>query len=411
MPASLPALALGAFAIGTGEFVIMGLLPTVAADLGVTIPQAGHLISAYALGVVVGAPLLTALTVRLRRKTVLIALMVAFAAGNLLSAAAPSYDWLMAARFISGLPHGAFFGVGAVVAGGLVEPSRRTKAIATMFTGLTLSNVVGVPLTTLLGQHLGWRPVFAVDAAIGALAAISVLIAIPTQAKAPSEAIRLRSELRAFRSAQVWLALGVAMLGGGGLFATFSYIAPMMTHVTGYTPSSVTLILVLFGLGMTVGNLLGARLADRALMPTLYGALTLQAGVAALFMITAHGKVAAAVTVFLFAAASFAVVPALQGRIVTEAGNAPNVASGANQAAFNIANALGAWLGGLVLAAGLGYTAPNAVAAGLALTGLSIAALSGLLERRTRTRTRTPALAAIDCGKRAKTSGSFSETV
>ncbi|MEZ0067219.1 putative MFS family arabinose efflux permease [Streptacidiphilus sp. MAP12-20] len=202
----------------------------------------------------------------------------------------------------------------------------------------------------------------------------------------------LRGELRAFRSTQVWLALGVAMLGGGGLFATFSYIAPMMTNVAGYAPSSVTLILVLFGLGMTAGNLLGARLADRALMPTLYGALALQAGVAALFMITAHGKVAAAVTVFLFAAASFAVVPALQSRIVAEAGNAPNVASGANQAAFNIANALGAWLGGLALSAGLGYTAPNAVATGLPLdlAGLSIAVSSGLLEHRTRARARAP---------------------
>lgn len=390
MTTPLLTLALGAFAIGTGEFVIMGLLPNVATDLGVTIPQAGHLISAYALGVVVGAPLLIALSVRLRRKTVLIALMAAFAVGNILSALAPGYSWLMAARFIAGLPHGAFFGVGAVVAGGLVEPSRRTKAIATMFTGLTLSNVVGVPLTTLLGQHLGWRPVFAADAAIGALAAISVSLAVPAQAKASAEAIRLRGELRAFRSTQVWLALGVAMLGGGGLFATFSYIAPMMTNVAGYAPSSVTLILVLFGLGMTAGNLVGARLADRALMPTLYAALTLQAGVAALFMITAHGKEAAAFTVFLFAAASFAVVPALQSRIVAEAGNAPNVASGANQAAFNIANALGAWLGGLVLSAGLGYTAPNAVAAGLALAGLSIAVSSGLLEHRTRIRARGP---------------------
>ncbi|MFC1420746.1 MFS transporter [Streptacidiphilus cavernicola] len=386
--AALAALAVGAFAIGTGEFAVMGILPDIAGNLSVGIPTAGHLISAYALGVVVGAPVLVALSTRLSRRATLVLLMGAFAVGNGLSAAAPGYGWLLAARFLAGLPHGAYFGVGAVVAGGLVEPSRRARATAMMFTGLTVANVVGVPLSTLAGQELGWRVVFAGVGVVGAVAAAGVLLTVPRDGE-HTAALRLGAELRALRRPQVWLALVVATLGGATLFTTYSYIVPMLTRVSGFTPSGVTWLLVVFGLGMTAGNLVGARLADRALMPSLYAFLVLEGLVAALFLVTLHNQVTAGITLFVFAAATFALVPVLQTRIITQAAGAPNIASAAVQAAFNIANALGAWLGGLVIAAGLGYAAPNAVAAALAGCGLLAAAYAGTLAHR-RPRTTIP---------------------
>ncbi|WP_081983013.1 MFS transporter [Streptacidiphilus albus] len=379
--AALMALAVGAFAIGTGEFAVMGILPGIATNLSVSIPAAGHLISAYALGVVVGAPVLVALSTRLSRRTTLIVLMGAFAVGNGLSAVAPGYHWLLAARFLAGLPHGAYFGVGAVVAGGLVEPSRRARATASMFAGLTIANVIGVPLSTLAGQHLGWRVVFAGVGVVGAVASVSVLLALPRESQQEA-GLDLRAELRAIGRPQVWLALLVATLGGATLFTTYSYIVPMLTRVTGFAPGGVTWLLVVFGLGMTAGNYLGARLADRVLMPSLYTFLVLEGVVAAVFLLTLHNRIAAAVTLFVFAATTFALVPVLQTRIITQADGAPNIASAAIQAAFNVANALGAWLGGLVIAAGLGYAAPNAVAAALAGCGLLVAAAAGLLDRR-----------------------------
>jgi DHA1 family inner membrane transport protein len=387
---ALLALAVGGFAIGTGEFVILGLLPNVAADLGVTIPQAGHLVSAYAIGVVVGAPVLTVALVRMPRKSVLIGLMIAFAAGNIGSAVAPTFDWELAARFASGLPHGAFFGVGAVAAANMVGYSRRSAAMAVMFTGLTVANIVGVPLTTLLGQHTSWRLVFALIAVIGALAAASVAIFVPggfrhpIDADVPATGQMLRREFRAFARPGVWLVLGGVMVGGGGMFATFSYINPMMTHLAGFAPSSVTLLLVLFGLGMTVGNLIGARLADRALMPTLYVGFLAQILVVTVFVFTSHSKIGSAITIFLYPAATLATLPALQTRMITLAGGAPNLAAAAIQAGFNVANSLGAWLGGVVIAAGLGYDAPNVVAIGLTVIGLGFAVASGLLDRHQR---------------------------
>jgi DHA1 family inner membrane transport protein len=363
------------------------LLPNVAHSLSATIPQAGHLVSAYALGVVIGAPTLTVICVRLPRKAVLITLMIAFAAGNVGSAFAPTFDWELTARFITGLPHGAFFGIGGVAAASMVDAGRRTAAMAVMFTGLTVANIVGVPLTTLLGQHTSWRLVFGLVGVIGALCAVSVAIFLPTPVRDES-AVRIRTtqllrhEFNAFANPQVWLALGIAMLGGGGLFATFSYINPMMTHLAGYAPSSITVLLVLFGLGMTVGNLVGARLADRALMPTLYVAFGAEIVVAAAFIVTSHSKVGAAITIFLFPATCVAGIPALQSRIIALAGGAPNLAAASIQAALNVANSLGAWLGGVVIAAGLGYDAPNVVAVGLTAVGLVIAVISGTLERR-----------------------------
>jgi DHA1 family inner membrane transport protein len=376
------ALAVGGFAIGTGEFVMLGLLPQVATDLSVTIPRAGQLISAYALGVVVGAPLLTAASVRYRRKTVLIVLMSWFAAGNLLSAVAPGFALVMLARFATGLPHGAFFGAGSVVAGSLVDRTRSNSAMAVMFAGLTVANIVGVPLTTVLGQHAGWRVVYAIVGLIGLLAVIAVQLAVPADAAPVDEGASLRGELRAFRKPEVWLVLGIAMLGGGGLFATFSYITPMMTDIAHYADASMTWLLALFGLGMTVGNLVGARLSDRFPMRTLIGSLLAEIAVAVGLLAADHNRFTAAVAIFLFPLAALAGLPTLQGRIIALAGGAPNLAAASIQAAFNIANSLGAYLGGVVIAAGYGYGSPNAVAATLVTIGLLLALAALRVDRR-----------------------------
>ncbi|MHA3704786.1 MFS transporter [Jatrophihabitans sp. YIM 134969] len=380
---ALLALAVGGFAIGTGEFVMLGLLPQVASDLAVSIPHAGQLVAAYALGVVVGAPVLTAFTVRGRRKRVLIALMVAFALGNVASALAPTFELALAARFLTGLPHGAFFGVASVAAAGMVPSSRKTSAMSVVFAGLTIANIVGVPATTLLGQHTSWRLVYAMVGVIALLCAALVVVFVPESSGSESG---LRRELAAFTRPQVWITLLVTIFGGGGLFATFSYIAPMMTEVAGYAEGSITYLLVLFGLGMTVGNLVGAKLADRSLMRTLIGALVLEALVAGVFVFGAHDKIASAVLIFLFPATSLAVLPALQSRIITLAGGAPNLAAASIQAAFNIANSIGAFLGGAAISAGYGYASPNWVAALLIVVGIGFAVASVGLDRHTRGR-------------------------
>ncbi|SDJ29851.1 MFS transporter, DHA1 family, inner membrane transport protein [Frankineae bacterium MT45] len=376
---ALLSLAVGGFGIGTGEFVIFGLLPNVSHDLSVSIPRAGELISAYAIGVVVGAPLLTIATVRLPRKQLLIGLMGFFALGNFLSSIAPSFDLVLLARFITGLPHGAFFGVGSVVAASLVDVSRRSAAMAVMFTGLTVANVIGVPMTTLLGQHLGWRLIFALVGLIGLIAAACIAVFVPAVGVGDTRSVR--SEFRVFKKLQVWLALAIAIFGGGGLFATFSYIAPMMIHVAGFAEGSVTWLLVLFGLGMTAGNLVGARLADRLPMVSIYIAISAEIIISLLFVFTSHNKITAAVTIFMFPATSLAMLPALQNRLINLSAGAPNLAAAAIQAAFNIANSLGAWLGGVAIAAGLGYNSPNVVAAGLCSIGLVIAVTAGRLDR------------------------------
>ncbi|WP_410671923.1 MFS transporter [Amycolatopsis sp. cmx-4-68] len=380
MPAALLALAISAFGIGTTEFVIMGLLPEVAGDFGVSIPSAGLLISGYALGVVVGAPLLTALASRVPRKTVLVALMGLFVVGNVLSALAPSYGLLMTGRVVAALSHGAFFGVGSVVAASLVAPARQAGAIALMFTGLTVANVLGVPAGTALGQAFGWRSTFWVVSALGVAGAVGILALVPHQPKSGDAG--LRGELAVFRRPQVWLALAMTALGFGGVFASFTYIAPMMTEVAGFSSGAVTWLLVLFGAGLFAGNLLGGRAADRRLMPSLYVILAALALVLVAFVFTAHAKVPAAITIALFGAAGFATVPPLQARVLAKADGAPALASAANIAAFNLGNAGGAWLGGQAIGAGLGYTAPNWIGAALAAAGLAVALVSGRLDRR-----------------------------
>ncbi|WP_377267205.1 MFS transporter [Peterkaempfera sp. SMS 1(5)a] len=381
MPLALLALAIGAFGIGTTEFVIMGLLPQVAADFGTSIPTAGFLVTGYALGVVLGAPLMTVLGTRMPRKRMLMLLMVLLTAGNAISAAAPSFGVMLAGRIVASLAHGAFFGIGSVVAAGLVAPQKKAGAIALMFTGLTAANVVGVPLGTLVGQAFGWRLTFAGVAVLGVAGLLGIARLVPEQ---PGQgAVRLRHEVAAFRNVQVLLAMAMTVLGFGGVFAAITYISPMMTEVAGFADGSVTWLLVLFGVGMVAGNLIGGRFADRALMPMLYTSLGGLAVVLGLFTLTAHNKAAAAATVALIGALGFATVPPLQKRVLDQAAGAPTLASAVNIGAFNLGNALSAWLGGLVISAGLGWTAPNWVGALLAAAALVLAVLSAALERRT----------------------------
>ncbi|ALO06928.1 Transmembrane efflux protein [Streptomyces venezuelae] len=380
MPLALLALAVGAFGIGTTEFVIMGLLPEIAADYGVTIPTAGLLVTGYALGVVVGAPLLTVLGTKVSRKRMLMLLMGLFVLGNVLSAVAPSFGMMLTGRVVASLAHGAFFGIGSVVAAELVAPDKKAGAIATMFTGLTVANIVGVPLGTFVGQAVGWRTTFAIVAALGVVGLFGIARLIPDTPR--PEGARLRRELTAFRNPQVLLAMAMTVLGFGGVFAAITYIAPMMTQVAGFSEGSVTWLLVLFGIGMFLGNLIGGRYADRALMPLLYTTLGGLAVVLALFTVLAHHKVLAAIAILLVGALGFATVPPLQKRVLDQAHAAPTLASAVNIGAFNLGNALAAWLGGLVIASGFGYTSPNWVGAVLAAAALGLAFWSAALERR-----------------------------
>ncbi|MGN9762158.1 MFS transporter [Streptomyces sp. SD31] len=382
MPLALFALAVGAFGIGTTEFVMMGLLPEVANDLGISIPTAGHLVSAYALGVVIGAPLLAAVTARMPRRTVLIGLMALFVAGNALSAFAPDYHWLVAARFLSGLPHGAFFGVGAVVATNMVAPERKARSVSLMFLGLTVANVAGVPVATLVGQHLGWRVTFLGVSTIGLAAMAALALLIPRGEAHAAPPAGLRGEVAALRSLPVWLALGTTVAGFGALFAAYSYVTPMLTDSAGYADASVTLLLALFGVGATIGNLLGGRLADHSMRGTLFGGLLSLAAVLALFPLLMSTAWSAALAVALLGMAAFVTGSPLNLMVMEKASSAPSLASSANQAAFNLANAGGAWIGGLALAAGFGVTSPALAGAALAVLGLGVASVAYAVDRR-----------------------------
>jgi DHA1 family inner membrane transport protein len=363
------ALAVGGFAIGTGEFVIMGLLPEVARDLGVSIPQAGHVISAYALGVVLGAPVLAVAAAGWSRRALLMALMALYAAGNLASAMAHGFLWLNLLRFVAGLPHGTYFGVAALVAASLAPPNRRASAVGLVMLGLTSATLLGVPIATWLGQHLGWRAAFVFVGAVAALACMLVARAVP-ELPAAQGASPLR-ELGALARPQVWLTLGIGAIGFGGLFSVFSYIKPTLTEVTGLSVSAVPLVLALFGLGMVLGNLVGSHLADQSLMGTIGGLLVWDVLVLGAFAYTAPHVLLVSINVFLVGTL-VAIGPALQIRLMDVAGDAQTLAAALNHSAFNVANALGAWLGGLAIAAGLGWTSTGWVGVLLALGGMLI---------------------------------------
>jgi MFS transporter, DHA1 family, inner membrane transport protein len=381
MPLPIYALAVTSFVIGTTEFVIMGLLPEVAGDLGVSIPAAGLLVTGYALGVVIGAPILAILTAKLPRKAVLIALAAMFVLGNLFCAIAPNYWTLMVARVITAFGHGAYFGIGSVVAASLVPRNQRASAMALMFAGLTLANILGVPAGTALGEVYGWRSTFWAVVVIGLFAVAAIAWFVPSGvAKPTGEGIT--SELKVLGRLQVWLAMIISALASVSLFTVFTYIKPLLTDVTRIDVSSVTWILLLFGGGMTIGNILGGKLADWKLMPTAIGTLVL---IALTHLALAEFSTDATVTIaliFLWGILTFVIVPPLQMRVIETAAEGPNLAATLNQGAFNAGNAAGAWVGGAAITLGLTYDQLPLVSAATAVLGLLIALWSQALDKR-----------------------------
>lgn len=374
MPVALYALAIGAFGIGVTEFVIMGLLLEVSGDLHVSIPAAGMLISGYALGVMVGAPVMTILTSRWPRKATLLALMAIFTLGNLACALAPDYLGLLIARVVTAFAHGTFFGVGSVVATQLVAPKQRASAIAIMFTGLTIATVLGVPFGTWLGQMAGWRAAFWAVTGIGVLALVVIALLVPRNAGAIEEG-HWRSDLRALAQWPVVLGLLTTVFGFGGMFVVFTYIAPMLTQLTGFSESAVSPAMLVFGGGLVVGNILGGKFADRHLALTLISSLMALAAVLLLMSFAVHDKVAMIVFVALLGAASFATVPPLQMWVLERSNGAgQSLASSFNIGAFNLGNALGAWLGGTIIDNDLGLSSLPWIAALLPLAGTALAA-------------------------------------
>lgn len=374
------ALAMGGFAIGTTEFAVMSLVPYFSVGLGIDEPTAGHVISAYALGVVVGAPVIAVLAAKIPRRTLLIGLMAVFGVANLLSALAPSYEWMLVFRFLSGLPHGAYFGVAALVAASIAPPNRRAQAVARVMLGLTVATIVGVPLANGIGQILGWRWGFGIVALL-ALLTMALIFAYAPRDRVVPGASPLR-ELGALRSRQVWLTLAIGAIGFGGMFAVYTYLASTLMEVTRVSPALVPLVLGIFGLGLTAGTLAGAWAADRALMPSIGGMLLWTAAALALFPFAAGNIWAISIVVFLIGT-SGGLGAMLQTRLMDVAGEAQTLAAALNHSAFNTANALGPWLGGLAIAAGYGWTSTGWVGTGLALAGFLIWVVA-LLDQRAR---------------------------
>ncbi|MBW8173864.1 MFS transporter [Ornithinimicrobium sp. Arc0846-15] len=368
------ALIVGGFGIGVTEFVTMGLLPQIAEGMDVTIPQAGHVVSAYAVGVVVGAPLLAVVGARFPRRIMLTAMMVTVVVGNGLSASAQSYETLLAARFLAGLPHGAFFGLASLAAVSMVSATMRGKAVGTVMLGIPLANLFGVPVATWMGQVFGWRSAYWAVAVIGLLTILLMRLWVPRTEADPS--LSWRKELGAFKKSQVWLTLGVGSVGFGGMFAMYSYIAPTVTEVTGQSESWVPVFLFSFGVGSVVGNTLGGRLADWSILRGLAVSGVLMTLLLLLFSYASQFLIPALIVLFLISAFGASWVICLQMRLMSVAGEAKTLGAALNHSALNAANALGAWLGGLVIAGGFGYQAPSLVGAALALAGLLILAVS-----------------------------------
>lgn len=374
------ALAMGGFAIGTTEFAMMGLLKEIEDGLHISTPEAGNLISAYALGVVIGAPVFAAFGAKLPRKHLALGLMLFLSVANLTSFIAPGYGFMLLSRFASGLPHGAFFGVAAVIAAGLVAPTKRGWAISMVMAGLTVSNVIGVPLATWVGQTFGWRLLFIIVGSIGLATVAMVWKFVPFEAVHPEASVR--RELGALKRLQVWLALLIGIIGFGGFFAVYTYIAHTMTAVAGVPESLIPAVVALYGLGMVVGNIIGGRVADKSVMGTIYWVMPGIAAALVVYAIAAHWAWSAFIMAFVVGGIGSMLTPALQTRLLDAAPGAASLASSLNHSALNIANALGAFLGGTVIAWGWGYVAPALVGAVLAVLGLGVAIVSGLLERK-----------------------------
>lgn len=379
----LAALALGGFAIGTTEFASMSLLPDFAASLGVDAPTAGHAISAYALGVVVGAPVIAVLAARLPRRIILVALMAVFAVGNLLSALSPSFGWMLAFRFFSGLPHGAYFGVAALVAASVSPPERRAQSVAMVMIGLTVATIVGVPMANVVGQWIGWRWGFVIVAALAAMTATAVYVFAP-RAPADAGASPLR-ELGALGRGRVWLTLAIGAIGFGGMFCVYTYLASTMAEVTHASPAALPVVLAVFGAGMTVGTLVCAWAADRAQIPAIGGVLLWSAAALALYPMATGSLWTLAPVVFMIGCGG-GLGAVLQTRLMDVAGDAQTLAAAMNHSAFNFANALGPWLGGLAIAAGYGWASTGYVGAALALGGFAIWIVAALDVRSQRLR-------------------------
>lgn len=391
---ALLSLAIGSFGIGMTEFVVMGLLPEIAGELlpsvyasdpEAAIAQAGWLITLYAAGVVVGAPTIAGVVAKYPRHRVMVFLALALTLGNALTLVLPTFELVAASRFLAALPHGAYFGIGALVAADVLGPGKRAQGVAFVLTGLTIANVVGVPLGTFLGQQFGWRAAFLVVAAIFALATVAIALTVPHHAGEPSRT--LRAELRVFGIGQVWFALGIGAIGFGGFFAVYSYVATLVTEAAGSPQWAVPIVLVVAGVGMTIGNLVGGRLADRDLRRSLMGGLLALAVVQALLALTAGWIVAVGLFVFLVGFFSSALSPTIQTRLMDVAGDNQSIAAALNHSALNMGNALGAALGGAVIAAGLGYVAPVWVGVVLALAGFGVACASFAVEACARRRT------------------------
>jgi MFS transporter, DHA1 family, arabinose polymer utilization protein len=372
MKLSLLPLALGGLTIGITEFVMMGLLPDIAHDLNISIPQAGHLISSYAMGVVIGAPLLVIAGRNFPPKKILLAMAIMLTLFNALSIIAPGYNLLFASRFLSGLPHGAFFGVGAVVASRLADKGKEAQSIAIMFSGLTIANVVGVPLGTYVGHNYSWRYTFAIVAVIGLITVLTLLLWMPNLESKKVDSIK--TQLKFFTKFDAWLIIFIVAIGTGGLFCWISYIAPLLTEISGFSAENVPYILILAGLGMVVGNFLGARLADRFSPATTVLAvlLTMATNLLAVYLFSGN-QIVSLVLVFVTGSLSFAVVAPVQMLMIQAAKGAEMIASASLQASFNIGNALGAFLGGLPLVMGYNYASPNLVGVMMALTGSATA--------------------------------------
>lgn len=380
MPIAVFALTICAFGIGTSEFVINGLLPDVARDLGVSIPAAGLLISGFALGIIIGAPTLTVATLRIRRKAVLLSAMALFTVGSLITALSTAYWPLMAGRVLSAMAVGAVYGVGSVVAANLVPQRRQASAIAMMFAGATAATVFGVPLGTLIGQNFGWRATFWAVTVIGVIGFFGIYALVPNQPNDTTPSIR--KELATFRRPQVWLALAMTACSFGAIATTFTYIAPLLHNVTGFSNTAVTALLFVLGAGLFAGNYVGGKAADRALMPALITLFAVFTVVLLAFDFTAHNKIAVVITVFLFGVAGYGLVPGCQIRVVNKAEGAPTLASATNISAFNVGVMTGAALGGATISAGLGFTSVTWVGAIIAGLGLLLALLSSAIDRR-----------------------------